>query len=638
MHEQYYDEALKAGRKEYRSCVSKGEYPYLSVLNEILSESKLSGGVDLGVMQIPAEFIVGAKNAGRTNLFARNFMPLAGPDTEFAGKWQRLCEAHLEDGIRDPVKVYEYLNRYYVEEGNKRVSVLKFFDAVNISAQVIRIMPDQTPENELYFEFLAFNRYSKINFIEFSKKGSYATLQRLMGKAPEEEWTEDERRRFSSDYTFFRNAYEGKGGKRLSTTVGDAMLTCIQVYGYQALRAMSGTELKKAIERMWEEMALQQEQTPIAVKTDPGQPVKPGLLTQLLSSSPAKWKVAFVYDRNPDASGWVLGHERGRKYVQRVYGGRIETVAYPNAMDHDPLETIEKAIADGAQVVFTTSPRLLPASLRAAVGHPEVTLLNCSLNTSHRYIRTYYARMYEAKFIIGATAGAMSQTGRVGYICDYPIFGQIAGINAFALGVQMVNPQAKVYLEWSSVGSSEAATQRLMERGIRLISSQDLAQLDKGRQRTFGLSKITPEESCLLAAPIWNWGFYYEEILREIMDKSFQREYETSSKALNYYWGMSAGVVSLEYSDIVPESVRKMAWQLKEGICARVIHPFLGPIRRQDGSLVEEGRQVLSVEQIINMDYLVENVEGHIPSYHELSDMGKATVEMMGVRPASEET
>ena len=101
---------------------------------------------------------------------------------------------------------------------------------------------------------------------------------------------------------------------------------------------------------------------------------------------------------------------------------------------------------------------------------------------------------------------------------------------------------------------------------------------------------------------------------------------------------MSAGVVSLEYSDIVPESVRKMAWQLKEGICARVIHPFLGPIRRQDGSLVEEGRQVLSVEQIINMDYLVENVEGHIPSYHELSDMGKATVEMMGVRPASEET
>ena len=119
-----------------------------------------------------------------------------------------------------------------------------------------------------------------------------------------------------------------------------------------------------------------------------------------------------------------------------MFNEELETTAYYNAMEGDPLAVIEGAVGDGNTVIFTTSPQLLPASLRAAVEHPEVTILNCSLNKSHRYIRTYYARMYEAKFIAGIIAGTLASGDNVGYICDYPIFGQVAGINAFALGVQ----------------------------------------------------------------------------------------------------------------------------------------------------------------------------------------------------------
>ena len=51
-------------------------------------------------------------------------------DTEFAAKWAGLCAAHLSDeGIRDPIKCYEYLGNFYVQEGNKRVSVLKSYEA-----------------------------------------------------------------------------------------------------------------------------------------------------------------------------------------------------------------------------------------------------------------------------------------------------------------------------------------------------------------------------------------------------------------------------------------------------------------------------------------------------------------------------
>lgn len=83
-------------------------------------------------------------------------------------------------------------------------------------------------------------------------------------------------------------------------------------------------------------------------------------------------------------------------------------------------------------------------SLKIAVEHPEVTILNCSLNAPHKYIRTYYARMYEAKFVSGMIAGAMAENDKIAYVADYPIYGMIANINAVALGAACVNPRAKV--------------------------------------------------------------------------------------------------------------------------------------------------------------------------------------------------
>ena len=75
-------------------------------------------------------------------------MPLLDDGSEFALKWQALCQSHVDEGIRDPVKVYNYLNRYYVREGNKRVSVLKFFGAGTVYANVARILPERNGSKE----------------------------------------------------------------------------------------------------------------------------------------------------------------------------------------------------------------------------------------------------------------------------------------------------------------------------------------------------------------------------------------------------------------------------------------------------------------------------------------------------------
>ena len=231
MPAQYYKDALRLGVRERRSCITHEQYPYLPVMDNFIPLERSANGTDLGLRQVPAEFIVGTRSAMRTTAFARNFMPLLPEDTEFAAKWIQLCQSHLEEGIREPVQLYEYMNRYYVAEGNKRVSVLKYFDTPSIAAQVIRVMPERTGDQdvELYYEFVEFSKYSGIDFIEFTKPGCYAELQRLMGKGPETAWTEEERRRFAAVYYQFRGAFEAHGGKRLSTTVGDAMLAYIRV-------------------------------------------------------------------------------------------------------------------------------------------------------------------------------------------------------------------------------------------------------------------------------------------------------------------------------------------------------------------------------------------------------------------------
>ena len=123
-----YNLALKLGQKYVKNAILRGEYPYPLVLDEIVQESHIAGYSDLGVINIPTERVVGTKSAGRTVALAGNFMPLLESGSEFASKWISLCDAHLsEEGIRDPIQCFEFLGRFYVQEGNKRLSVLKSY-------------------------------------------------------------------------------------------------------------------------------------------------------------------------------------------------------------------------------------------------------------------------------------------------------------------------------------------------------------------------------------------------------------------------------------------------------------------------------------------------------------------------------
>lgn len=186
-----YTKAFKLGKRDYQAHLLRGEPPTLQILDDILQDQGPFSEIPLGLVQIPVDQIAGTKTAGRSNSFSANFMPILQEDTEFAYKWSSLSDHHIQEGIRDPIKAYEYMNKFYVLEGNKRVSVMKFFGVVSIPGTVTRILPKRTEEkeNKIYFEFLEFYEAAPINYIWFSREGSFAKLQEAVGKQPGEKWT-----------------------------------------------------------------------------------------------------------------------------------------------------------------------------------------------------------------------------------------------------------------------------------------------------------------------------------------------------------------------------------------------------------------------------------------------------------------
>lgn len=627
-----YSRAFKLGKRDYQMRMLRGEKPTLQVLDDIMPERGSYYEVPLGLVQIPTEQIAGTKTIGRSNSFAGNFMPILKENSEFAGKWSALSTSHVEEGIREPIVAYEYMNKFYVLEGNKRVSVMKYHKAVSIPGTVTRIVPRRTEEkeNKIYYEFMEFYQAAPINYIWFSKEGNFAKLQKAVGKAPGEVWSHEDLLTFSALYTRFKAEYIAKGGNKLHITPGDAFLAFITLHGYEEAEDKTTNELKELIAKSWKEFELLQEEGDIDLKMNPSPEKKP-LLSILLPVSSPKLKAAFIYEKTSGTSSWTYTHELGRLYLEQTFPDELQTICYESGTTENADDLIEQAIAEGCNLIFTTTPAFVQASVKAAIAHPNVRILNCSLNTSHKYIRTYYARMHEAKFLMGAIAGAMAENNCLTYIADYPIFGTIANINAFALGAKMINPRAKVYLEWSSMKDVDV-DERIRETHSSCISGKDMA-IPEEASRFFGIYHVDGDHTRNLALPLCHWGKFYEQLIRTIMDGTWKNDEKTSpAKAINYWWGMSAGVIDVACSSHLPIGTKRLVELLKTTISSELFNPFSGILYSQTGIVIDDPDRKLSPEEIMNMDWLAENIIGTIPKKEDLNEQAAPVINQQGVR------
>ena len=630
---EHYQKALKAGRKMQKLRVHQGLNPYLEILDEILPDYHVSGQEELGVIEIPADKIVGTKTRGRSDAFASNFMPLIPEKSEFCMKWQTLCQYHLgESGIRDPIFCYEFLGRFYVQEGNKRVSVLKYFDAASIRGKVIRILPGESdrPEVAAYREFLTYYPKTRLYEVAFSKLGSFPRLQASLGYEPDHVWTEDERRTFRSSFYYFNRVFEKLCEEPITATPADALLEWLKVYPFEKLKAMSNAELYRSVESIWSTIKAIGHENMLEVNTK-SSATEDFKNRRTFSLMPSYLNVAFVHELRSEDSNWVKAHDAGSRFLEDSLGDQVIIQRYAGVgTGEDAERAMEIAIKNGAEVIFTTTAPMITACRRVAARHPETKILNCSVCMPYADVRTYYSRIYEGKFISGAIAGAISKNDNIGYIASYPIFGVIAGINAFALGAQLTKPNARIHLKWACADSNPM--NELVAQNIDVISTLDIPQ--KGwSEGQWGIIQTQDDGSNeLVASPYWDWGSFYLQIAQSILGG----EWETPSgkredRAVNYWWGIASGVVGLDFTDKLPEGTKALANILKAGIKNGTVDPFLRKVVSQEGVVHNDGTKTLSTAEILQMDWLCDNVIGTIPEFDSLSEKAKVITRLQGI-------
>ncbi len=638
-----YHGALRLGRKKYQEAVSRGEYPYLPVLDQILANTDIVSEVNLGLIDIPLERVVGTKTAGRTQAFASNFMPLLGEKTEFCAKWAALYDHQIDEGIHDPIVAYEFMNRFYVQEGNKRVSVLKYVKAYSITASVIRLIPRRTDDldNKLYYEFLDFYQVTFNCDLWFSREGSYRKLLKLMGREPDVVWDEDDRKYFKAVYDQFAKVFEARRTEEMELTASDAFLKYVEFFGYDYVRERTESQMKQDLAKIRDELLLTARGSEIALVEQPQKKEAASgkfidLVLRGARIEPEMMSLAFIYPKTPETSSWVYAHELGRLYLEQQFGGRLRTCVFANAdTEEETARAIEGAVGARCNMIFTVAPQMAQASVKAALEHPEIRFFNCSVNQSYSSICTYYARMYEPKFLMGALAAAMSETDQLGYIADYPIYGLVANINAFAMGARTINPRAKVYLKWSGLEAQNAAWE-LEQENIRCISGSDIIT-PLNPTREYGLYYKKQDGTVEnLATTLCNWGRFYEQIVRQVCRGDVQNRSLKGRKAINYWWGMSADVIDVICSKDLPVGTNRLIEFLRTSIRSGAFHPFDEVIYAQGGVVIGKDRRGLTPEEIIRMDWLCSNVIGEIPPAERFKPEAREMIRQLGVKAEGE--
>lgn len=698
-----YKKARKLAERDYHEAQAASHSPYLHALDQMISQEDTSGTERVGVVEIPVSMVVGTRTAGRQRAFSRNFMPLLAPDTEFASKWSKLYTIQCQEGFRDPVKVFEFMHRFYVQEGNKRVSVLKYLDAPTVRADVTRLIPAHWEglERRLYGEFLEFWRAVPIYDVDFSREGSYRKLAACFGRDLRSPWPDDAVDDLRSNYLYFETVYRSAGGDHLDITPADAMLVYLGFYPGASLLDTPRSTMAARIRKIWGELVLEGTDDNVALVGDPtreaaeAQPdAEPVAKPQKPSSRPARAKgeegaregrlmdaltkplsalaprdsyslqrplrVSFIYKKNAYISRWDLAHDTGREKLEDRFGGLVVTQKHEDcASDRMVRDAIRDSVESGADVVITTSAVQMDETARAAVNYPDVYFLNCSVNLPHQSVRSFFGRTYEVKFLMGALAGSLARNHKVGYRADMPVYGTVADINAFAIGAALVDPSVKVYLEWASKTHADWRRE-FLDEGVTIISGADAAHPfaddnayglfevaepnvtgDAGSSGPRGIAGLdSPYPVTNLALPEYDWARYYELIVQSILRGNWQKQRlpvgqkapsAEHAKAINYWYGISSGVIDVELPLTLPYYSRKLVDMLRDGITKGVIHPFGGELHSQEGLVKGPKDAPLTSAQIVSMDWLNDNVVGSIPDISELTRPAREEVKVSGV-------
>lgn len=324
-------------------------------------------------------------------------------------------------------------------------------------------------------------------------------------------------------------------------------------------------------------------------------------------------KVGFVYNGFINDNGYTESHDQGRLALKEM---GIPTMYIENVPDDDMYcyEVIGDMIEEGCNVIYGISYGFQKAFQKAAEDYPNVIFGHCSGVKLLPNLSIYFGKMYQARYLSGIVAGLKTNTDKIGYVAAYPISECIRGINAFALGVQSVNPRAKVYVSWTNTWydpmKEKNVAVKLLEEGCDVISQhQDtpaaqLAAQDAGAWclgYNFAPEKIVAPDA-YLCAPVFHWEVFILEDVKMILDGTW--------KSRSYWEGLDKGIVDLSpFSELCVFEMKEKVFRAKNRIINGDLKIFSGELYDNEGNLRLQKNELMTDDEIWNMDWFVKGVQ-----------------------------
>lgn len=340
-----------------------------------------------------------------------------------------------------------------------------------------------------------------------------------------------------------------------------------------------------------------------------------GLLAVLFTQGAVakELKVGFIYVSPVGDAGWSYAHDQGRKALDKLDG---VSTAFVEAVSEGPdSERVMTNMArKGYGVIFATSYGYMDPMLKVAKQFPNTIFMHCSGYKTAPNMGNYFGRMYEARYLSGLVAGAMTKKNILGYVAAFPIPEVIRGINAFTLGVRAANPKAEVRVVWTKTwydpATEKEAAKSLLDVGADVIAQhQDSPGPQEAAQErgvysvgyNSDMSAFAPKAH--LTAPIWNWAPFYVKTVKSVQNGTW--------KSASVWPGIKDGIVDLApFGPMVPAKVQKMTLTQKSAMINGTLRVFTGPIKDQSGTVRIAAGQVPPDGDLLGMNWFVEGVIG----------------------------
>ena len=313
-------------------------------------------------------------------------------------------------------------------------------------------------------------------------------------------------------------------------------------------------------------------------------------------------------------AGWNWAHDHGRRFAESEIGATTLVVeSIPEDTEEFKAVAVDLIENQGADIVFGASFGYMEAMKQLAEEYPDVVFEHASgVQTNSKNFGNYFGRMYQPRYLAGLAAGAMSESGRIGYVAAFPIPEVIRGLNAFTLGVRESNPTAEVHANWTLTWFDPAkegrAAESLLSEGADVIAMhQDSSAAGVAAQNVGArwvaynsdMRQFAPE--AFITAPVWNWGPRYAEVISDVAAGNY--------KAGSYWGGMADGIVDLApLADDVPDEVAAEVAAAAERIRSGEWDVFTGEIRNNEGEVVVPAGESMDDSDLLNMDWFVEGV------------------------------